>query len=111
VDALLVERNSQRRIVRATGVARMTITKRLKRSVGPCLDAALALPPPLLVLHRPVEGLHHGLTPLAAPALSQGRRPDQPRRGHQLFASPTLRRAGAQTLLVQQILGHAQRPN
>ena len=35
VDALLVERNSQRRIVRATGVARMTITKRLKNASAP----------------------------------------------------------------------------
>lgn len=32
VDALLVERNSQRSIVRATGIARMTIAKRLKKS-------------------------------------------------------------------------------
>ena len=31
VDTLLVERNAQRRIVRATGVARMTIAKRLKK--------------------------------------------------------------------------------
>ena len=36
VDALLVERNSQRRIARATGVARMTIAKRLKKSAGSC---------------------------------------------------------------------------
>ena len=34
VDALLVERNSQRSIVRATGVARMTIARRLKKSLG-----------------------------------------------------------------------------
>lgn len=34
VDALLVERNSQRSIARATGVARMTIAKRLKKSGG-----------------------------------------------------------------------------
>ena len=34
VDALLVERNSQRSIARVTGVARMTIAKRLKRSGG-----------------------------------------------------------------------------
>ena len=32
VDALLVERNSQRSIARATGMARMTIAKRLKKS-------------------------------------------------------------------------------
>ena len=31
VDALLVERNSQRSIARATGIARMTIAKRLKK--------------------------------------------------------------------------------
>ncbi len=30
VDALLVERNSQRSIARATGVARITIAKRIK---------------------------------------------------------------------------------
>ena len=34
VDALLVERNSQRSIARVTGVARMTIAKRLKKSGG-----------------------------------------------------------------------------
>ena len=32
VDALLSERNSQRSIVRLTGVARMTIAKRIKKS-------------------------------------------------------------------------------
>lgn len=32
VEALLTERNSQRSIVRATGVARMTIAKLLKKS-------------------------------------------------------------------------------
>ena len=32
VEALLVERNSQRRIARITGVARMTVAKRLKKS-------------------------------------------------------------------------------
>ena len=42
VDALLVARNSQRSIVRATGIARMTIAKRLKKSVGSCLAAAPA---------------------------------------------------------------------
>ena len=36
-DALLVERNSQRRIVRATGVARTTIAKRLKKASAPAL--------------------------------------------------------------------------
>ena len=44
VDALLGERNSQRSIERATGVARMTIAKRLKKSVGACLAAAPAAP-------------------------------------------------------------------
>ncbi|OGX88980.1 hypothetical protein BEN47_19855 [Hymenobacter lapidarius] len=34
VEALLVERNSQRSIARVTGVARMTIAKRLKKSGG-----------------------------------------------------------------------------
>ena len=34
VDALLVERNSQRSIARVTGVARMTIARRLKKSGG-----------------------------------------------------------------------------
>ena len=34
VEALLVERNSQRSIARITGVARMTIAKRLKKSGG-----------------------------------------------------------------------------
>ena len=40
VDALLSERNSQRSIVRLTGVARMTIAKRIKK-------AALSSPPRL----------------------------------------------------------------
>ena len=34
VDALLVERNSQRSIARVTGVARMTIAKRLKKAAA-----------------------------------------------------------------------------
>ena len=34
VEALLVERNSQRSIARVTGVARMTVAKRLKKSGG-----------------------------------------------------------------------------
>ena len=34
VDLLLGERNSQRSIVRATGVSRMSIAKRLKKSPG-----------------------------------------------------------------------------
>jgi len=41
VEALLVERNSQRRIAHVTGVARMTIAKRLKKS-----GARLAAPAP-----------------------------------------------------------------
>lgn len=34
VDALLGERNSQRSIARVTGVARMTIASRIKKSAG-----------------------------------------------------------------------------
>ena len=34
VEQLLVERNSQRSIVRATGVARVTVAKLLKKSAG-----------------------------------------------------------------------------
>ena len=41
VDALLSERNSQRSIVRLTGVARMTIAKRIKKS-GPSFAAPAA---------------------------------------------------------------------
>lgn len=41
VDALLSERNSQRSIVGATGVARMTIAKLLKKS-GPSFASAAA---------------------------------------------------------------------
>lgn len=40
VEKLLVERNSQRSIVRATGVARVTVAKRLKKSAGPFPAAA-----------------------------------------------------------------------
>ena len=43
VEALLTERNSQRSIVRATGVARMTIVKLLKKS-GAGLALAAASP-------------------------------------------------------------------
>ena len=44
VDALLVERNSQRSIARVTGVARMTVAKRLKKSGrGPAAPAPAAL--------------------------------------------------------------------
>jgi transposase-like protein len=35
VDALLLERNSQRSIARVTGIARMTIAKHLKKSPDP----------------------------------------------------------------------------
>lgn len=42
VDKLAVERNSQRSIARVTGVSRMTIAGRLKKSLG--RPAALAAP-------------------------------------------------------------------
>ena len=42
VEALSVERNSQRSIARLTGIARMTVAKRLKKSGGG-LAAAAAL--------------------------------------------------------------------
>ena len=42
VEKLLVERNSQRSIVRATGVARMTIARLLKKSGGRLASAAAA---------------------------------------------------------------------
>ena len=40
VDQLLAERNSQRSIVRVTGVARVTIARRLKKSLGRLPPAA-----------------------------------------------------------------------
>jgi len=40
VEALSVERNSQRSIARSTGVARMTVAKRLKKSGGRLAPAA-----------------------------------------------------------------------
>jgi len=40
VEKLLVERNSQRSIVRATGVARVTVAKLLKKSAGSFASAA-----------------------------------------------------------------------
>ena len=44
VEALLVERNSQRSIARVTGVARMTVAKRLKKSGrGPAAPAPAAV--------------------------------------------------------------------
>ena len=42
VDALLSARNSQRSIVQLTGVARMTIAKRLKKSGAPLATPAAA---------------------------------------------------------------------
>ena len=42
VDALLGERNSQRSIVRLTGVARMPIAKRIKKSGVPLAAPAAA---------------------------------------------------------------------
>ena len=42
VDALLVKRNSQRSIARATGVARMTIAKRVKKCGGSLANPAAA---------------------------------------------------------------------
>ena len=46
VDLLLVERNSQRSIVRVTGISRMSIARRLKKSLGrPAPRAPLALAP------------------------------------------------------------------
>lgn len=44
VEALLTERNSQRSIVRATGVARMTIAKLLKKSSAGLAAVAPAAP-------------------------------------------------------------------
>ena len=44
VEKLLAERNSQRSIVRATGVARMTIAKLLKKSAGGLAAAAPTAP-------------------------------------------------------------------
>ncbi|WP_375417098.1 hypothetical protein [uncultured Hymenobacter sp.] len=40
VEKLLVERNSQRSIVRATGVARVTVAKLVKKSAGSFAPAA-----------------------------------------------------------------------
>ena len=44
VEKLLVERNSQRSIVRATGVSRMTVAKLAKKSAAsqPCIAAPAA---------------------------------------------------------------------
>ena len=52
VDALLSERNSQRSIVRLTGVARMTIAKRLKKS-----GASLAAPAAEALSEGPAQAL------------------------------------------------------
>lgn len=46
VEKLLLERNSQRSIVRATGVARMTVAKLAKKSAGQLPVAAQAQPSP-----------------------------------------------------------------
>ena len=52
VEVLLVERNSQRSIARVTGVARMTVAKRLKKSGG-----RLATPAPT----TPEKGTAQGM--------------------------------------------------
>ena len=80
--------------------------------VAPALAVATPpVSPPLLIFYRPVESLRQGAAALAAPALCQGRGPDQHRRSHQLLLALALRRARAQVLLLQQILGHAYGPN
>ena len=44
VDKLLLERNSQRSLVRVTGVARMTVAGRVKKSlVGPAAAAPVTV--------------------------------------------------------------------
>lgn len=50
VEALLTERNSQRSIVRATGVARMTVAKLLKKS-----GAGIASPTPSAAEKGPAQ--------------------------------------------------------
>ncbi len=45
VEKLLVERNSQRSIVRATGVARMTVAKLAKKSGDTCAPSSPPTPP------------------------------------------------------------------
>ncbi len=52
VDALLSERNSQRSIARLTGVARVTIAKRIKKSGAP-----LATPAPEALGKGPAQTL------------------------------------------------------
>ena len=52
VDALLSERNSQRSIVRLTGVARVTIAKRIKKSGAP-----LATPAAAALGHSPAQAV------------------------------------------------------
>ena len=54
VDALLVERNSQRSIARVTGVARMTIARRLKKSGG---RLAAPAPAPAAAEERAAPGM------------------------------------------------------
>ncbi|WP_310392243.1 hypothetical protein [Hymenobacter sp.] len=55
VDQLLGERNSQRSIVRVTGVSRMSIAKRIKKSAGqqPAAAAPAAEKGPEKALGRP----------------------------------------------------------
>lgn len=105
VDALLVERNPQRSIARATVVGYRTgqspscgLDRRQPRGSPPTAlvgGAAAPLPSPLRVFHRPLESLCEGASPLAAPAGVQGRRPNQHRGSYQLFTSPALWRARA----------------
>ena len=52
VEALLVERNSQRSIARVTGVARMTIAKWVKKSGG-----GLAAPAPAAAEKSAAQGM------------------------------------------------------
>ena len=52
VEALLVERNSQRSIARVTGVARMTVAKRLKKS-----GSRPAAPAPVAVKKGATQGM------------------------------------------------------
>lgn len=101
---LVVER-ARRRIVGWTlGSRGEAPLRRLWQALPPLL-------PSLLVLHRPVEGPRQGAAPLAPRPLSQRRRTDQYRRSHQLFIAAAPWRTRPQILLVQQIFGHAHRPN
>lgn len=77
----------------------------------PLAGAAPALPPALLVFYGPVSGLWPGVANRPAPALSQGRGPNQHRRSAKLLPASALRRIGAQILLLQQIAAHARGAN